>query len=261
MNIYYVYAYFDPESNLPFYIGKGKQGSNRHLAHLNETIENTGNKRKFYKIQKIKNKGFEPVIQIINDNLSEDKAYQFETYLIQKYGRKDIDKGGILTNICIDNRPPVTSGSNHWLVKNPERHPNRGKQLSEKTKKKIGAANSIHMKGNIPWNQGISMNQLTKENLSNSLKLGYQNGRPLSSSVFQKGRTPHNVTGEIYYFESKTKIICTDNLTKLAKEFGINNPSGFSMLKRGILKTYKDYKFLVNPTTEQINKAIKYLYH
>lgn len=259
MNIYYVYGYFDPKSNLPFYIGKGTK--NRAYDHLSETLDNTINKRKYYKIKSIRESGLEPKIKILKTFDNEAEAYDYEKSLIKLYGRKDYDKNGILTNICIDNRPPKIFGNNHWLVKNPEKHPNLGKRMSEETKKKIGDANSIHMKGKIPWNSGIPMSQTTKEKLSKTLKSGYQNGRTLSSKVFKKGRTPHNVTGEIYYFWSNSKIICTDNLTKLSKEFGINNPSGFSMLKRGKLKTYKGYKFLANPTTEQITESIKYLYH
>ena len=34
--MYYVYQYSDPINYIPFYIGKGKNGSNRHLNHLKE---------------------------------------------------------------------------------------------------------------------------------------------------------------------------------------------------------------------------------
>lgn len=260
-NIYYVYQYIDPNSNLPFYIGKGKEGSNRHLHHLKETIEKTDNKRKVYKLQKLKSLGSEPVIQIIKSKLTEDAAYQLESSLIQKYGRKNIDPNGILTNICVDSRPPTYSGKDHWLKKNPDNHPNLGKRLSEETKRKIGDKNSVHMKGYIPWNKGIPMSSETKQNLSESLKLGYKQGRSISPSAFKKGRIPHNISGDIFYFESEFEIICTDNLTRMSKDLGINNPSGFSMLKRGKLKTYKGYKFLESPSIDQVNQSIQYLYH
>lgn len=43
--MYYVYQYVDPETNKPFYIGKGKD--NRMFHHLNETLDNTDNRKKF----------------------------------------------------------------------------------------------------------------------------------------------------------------------------------------------------------------------
>lgn len=41
-----------------------------------------------------------------SEKLSEEDAYKLETELIIKYGRKGIDKNGILTNRCLDRHPP-----------------------------------------------------------------------------------------------------------------------------------------------------------
>jgi hypothetical protein len=101
---YYVYQYIDPRNNLPFYIGKGK--GKRYQTHLFETADNTENLKKYAYIQGLRNKGLMPTIEIVLDNLSEDQAYHLEESLIIKYGRKDIDPQGILTNICLDNQPP-----------------------------------------------------------------------------------------------------------------------------------------------------------
>lgn len=43
-------------------------------------------------------------------NLDEVTAYEIEESLIAQYGRKCIDKAGILTNICSANRPPNLTG-------------------------------------------------------------------------------------------------------------------------------------------------------
>jgi hypothetical protein len=107
--LFLVYALVDPRDNQFFYIGKGVK--DRPKSHLNETYENTGNKRKWCKIQSIRNDGFEPLVHIIRDNfINEQDAYNFEAEQIKKYGRKDLDEGGTLTNLCIDNRPPSPLG-------------------------------------------------------------------------------------------------------------------------------------------------------
>ena len=96
-NKYYVYIYYDPRTNQPFYVGKGS--GPRLYDHLKETLEKTVNKRKYYKIQSIHRDGLELIVEKYEDNLSEDKAYDLEEELILKWGRKDFDDGGILFNI------------------------------------------------------------------------------------------------------------------------------------------------------------------
>lgn len=109
--MFYVYALIDIRTNLPFYIGKGKTKNNRHLDHFNETEENTDNRHKFFKIQYLKDNGYDIPVSILRDNiLEEDTAYDIERDYIKIYGRENIDENGILTNICIDNRPPSHQG-------------------------------------------------------------------------------------------------------------------------------------------------------
>ena len=56
---YYVYIYSDPETKIPFYIGKGK--GNRCFNHLFQT----GESEKIKKLQELKAEGKEPVIEIL----------------------------------------------------------------------------------------------------------------------------------------------------------------------------------------------------
>ena len=93
----YVYCLFDPRNELPFYVGMG--GGNRCFSHLKETKDNTQNIRKYYKIQSIREDGFEPRVEIVKSNLTAQEAWDYEVELIAKYGRKDIDENGILMNI------------------------------------------------------------------------------------------------------------------------------------------------------------------
>jgi len=122
---YYVYALIDPRSNLPFYIGKGK--GNRCYTHIKETKENTENIHKYNKIQYLYRNGYDIPIIKLYDDLDEVTAYYVEELYIWKYGRKDYDENGILTNICESNRPPVKRG---------EEHPWWGKQHTDEAKEK-----------------------------------------------------------------------------------------------------------------------------
>lgn len=117
---YYVYIYSDPRTNLPFYVGKGH--GTRAYSHLKESYSTTKNKYKWNTIAAIRKHGFEPIIEIFKDNMSETDAYDLERYLICKFGRSKIEPNGILTNLCIDARPPG----------NPKAH--LGKRHSETTK-------------------------------------------------------------------------------------------------------------------------------
>jgi hypothetical protein len=124
-NIYYIYQYIDPRTNLPFYIGKGS--GDRMYRHLAETKDKTENRKKYAVIKGLQNKGLEPIVEKIAENLTETVAYEMERQLIEKYGRRDLDEGGILTNICTDNRPPHLSGKDN---------PMYGKKISEETRQK-----------------------------------------------------------------------------------------------------------------------------
>lgn len=127
MNDYYVYVYYDPRSvePSPFYVGKGRK--NRYKKHLMETYANTENKKKYAIIQAIISAGMEPLIKFYAVDLMEDVAYDTEKELISRYGRRDLDDGGILTNICEDARPPNNTGVVRPSGKD---HHNYGKKLN-----------------------------------------------------------------------------------------------------------------------------------
>ncbi len=91
---YYVYSLINPLTKLPFYIGMGQ--GNRAYSHLQNWDKN--NKHKSGTIKKIRKEGFEPVVQILKENLSKYEAGHLETELINFY--KKSNDGGILTNIA-----------------------------------------------------------------------------------------------------------------------------------------------------------------
>lgn len=98
-NNFYVYHLVDPNSNLPFYIGKGK--NNRMYDHVRDTINQkmfNRNRYLFYKIKKLlKNTGYINYKKI-SENCSESNALLMEISEIKKYGRKN-NKTGILCNM------------------------------------------------------------------------------------------------------------------------------------------------------------------
>jgi hypothetical protein len=96
MNEYYVYAFVDPTNQEIFYIGKGKKA--RAQYHLKYKYYHEHNNFKKGRINKIKAAGKEPLLEIIEKDLTEDAALQLEASLIAKYGRL-IDGSGTLTNI------------------------------------------------------------------------------------------------------------------------------------------------------------------
>lgn len=117
--MYYVYQLVDPRNNQPFYIGKGK--GRRAVTHLWE-IPETRNVYKENKIADIRKHNLEPIIEYVAENIiDEELAYNIETSLIKKYGRKGYDEGGILTNICLDSKPPNHKGKTYEQIYGPEK--------------------------------------------------------------------------------------------------------------------------------------------
>jgi hypothetical protein len=121
--MYYIYAYIDPRNNLPFYIGKGKDG--RKFSHLKETINKTDNRDKLKIIQELQSLCLSPLIKELESNIeSELMAYNREDYYILKYGRKGIEPYGILTNKIIGGKTPPTPV---WTEEKKKEHSNFNK--------------------------------------------------------------------------------------------------------------------------------------
>lgn len=112
-DMYYVYALIDPRNNTPFYVGKGKK--ERWKDHLNETLETTSNKHKFYKIEEIRRAGEKIAVEFLATSILDEKlAYEIEEKYIEQFGRS-ID-GGLLTNFCKNARPPCHKGKSYLEI-------------------------------------------------------------------------------------------------------------------------------------------------
>ena len=81
---YYVYVYSDPDTKKPFYVGKGK--GNRVFNHLDDQSESD----KVRKINEIKSRGKEPLIEILVHGLDEETALKVEAAAIDLIGIENL---------------------------------------------------------------------------------------------------------------------------------------------------------------------------
>jgi hypothetical protein len=97
---FYVYGYFDPETDELFYVGKGSEYRDR--SHLKPSAwsnpATSGNPFFYYKIKSLMDKGLSPVVKRLYENLTEQEAYSIEHDIIVSKGRRFVD-GGTLFNI------------------------------------------------------------------------------------------------------------------------------------------------------------------
>jgi hypothetical protein len=99
VNEYYVYLLKDPRDMSIFYIGKGK--GKRMFTHVaNARKGKIDNVKKYQKIIEIHNDGFDVVVEINREGLSERNAYKLEKELISKFKGMGITNivGGTVTN-------------------------------------------------------------------------------------------------------------------------------------------------------------------
>ena len=110
-NTYYIYQYLR-EDGTPYYIGKGK------------------NRRAWVKQRIIPLPTDPGLIQIVKDSLTEAEAFNLESELIAKYGRKD-NETGILRNL--------TDGGEGARRPHKKVAWNKGIKQSAETKQKLSA--------------------------------------------------------------------------------------------------------------------------
>lgn len=101
---FYVYAYRDPNTLEPFYIGKGLNGRiDIHLVDARNprhTTENYYNPTKLNMIRDLLENDQEPIIEKVCTDLVEEDAFDLETFLIQEIGRLSHGEGP-LTNMTL----------------------------------------------------------------------------------------------------------------------------------------------------------------
>ena len=179
-NKYYVYTYSYPDGT-PFYVGKGS--GRRYRVHLcNAKAGRHLDSFNIKVIKKLLDKGLEPIIKKIKENIDNEFASLIEQEFIAKYGRRDI-KTGILTN--------CTAGGDGTIDASPEI-----KKMKADTLKKAGL-NTRFKSGFIPWNKGKPVpshvaEMLRKANLGKSISEETKKALSLANKgrVFKKIECP-----------------------------------------------------------------------
>lgn len=117
MNDYfYVYMYIDPDNRKPFYIGKGQRSRAWSFTGHNH------NKWVVSKINSLKKKGYKSkeFVVLLEENLTEEEAFQHEISLIEKYGKKL--NGGILFNVNDGGIQPPSQKGKKWKMSSEGRN-------------------------------------------------------------------------------------------------------------------------------------------
>lgn len=191
MSIYYVYIYVHPITNVPFYVGYGK--NDRYISHIKEAKYTKTSNHKLNTIRKILEENLVPTIVIVDDNLDKSTACELETFLISEIGRR-CNNTGTLTNI--------TSGGDggDTFSTNPNKDDIRNK-ISEKSKlynniderkvlqseiaKRVNSnmsaesreqarINMINTKNSIEWKESHKVTEETKRKQSDVHKERYK---------------------------------------------------------------------------------------
>tara|TARA_R110002153_G_scaffold265563_1_gene428317 strand:- start:11 stop:661 length:651 start_codon:yes stop_codon:yes gene_type:complete len=114
--VFYVYHLIDPRDNTVFYVGKGKGDRCNVHTRPSELEGNTSHKAN--KIRKIHSEGLEPIVKIVESNLTEDVSFERERFYISNIQN--------LTNMTDGGEGP--SGRVPW---------NKGKKMSKEARKNM----------------------------------------------------------------------------------------------------------------------------
>lgn len=181
---YYVYIYFDTRlpcnysvdglifNYTPVYVGKGKDGTNRHLSHMNKGPKTK--LRNLIKHLKANNQKIE--YRIVRFFSTEEESHAYETKLIRLIGREDkgcgslynLTDGGEGSSGCVwseDKRKNLSKFKREWW-----------QSLNEEDRKKIGEQSLLNRnRANI--RRGTEKCKETKSRWSEEYKLEVESKR------------------------------------------------------------------------------------
>jgi hypothetical protein len=232
--MFYVYLHVNPETGIPFYVGKGK---NRRAYDVNGRSQH----HKTYFNNLLKKYSLDEIVKIVYYTENEFDAFHKEIDLIEQYGRKSNQTGSLL-NLAVGGLGGDTGVSERWKKERiGEGNPNYGKTrpieqienikkgiqrffdskdgkefkqiLSEKLKTRQESKGIV--KDLIWWNDGVK-NKRSKE----SPGIEWVKGRlPFQKSIKNNSfihNNPKSISLEIdgVIYESKTDAMRKLNLSK-----------------------------------------------
>lgn len=97
VNKFIIYCLIDPRHEDIFYIGRSSSGLRRAKHHLQDSVFKKKNYPVYKKIREIKQEGYEPYIEILEEAENNDELNIFERYYINLYRKREC---GRLVNIA-----------------------------------------------------------------------------------------------------------------------------------------------------------------
>lgn len=147
---FYIYAHINPLKNEIFYIGKGTGDRAYRKNHRSKWWKSTIDKYGY-------------IIDIIESDLTEEKAFEREKFYIKRIGRRDLGTGTLINmsdggtggssgRVWSEETKKKMSDSQKKIAKFGEENNFFGKHHSEETREKMREAKKDY----IPWIKGKS---------------------------------------------------------------------------------------------------------
>ena len=229
LNNYYIYFHINPLKNEIFYVGKGKGNRAYDFKRRGQ----------FYKdyISKYKN----IIVNIVEENLTEQEAFEREVFFIKKIGRRDLGLGPLVNLTDGGEGCHMISELTRYKLSKAQ----SGKKLSDEIKIKIG----LKSKGRIPSKE-------TRDKMSKSGK-----GRKLSDETRQKMRKPKSDITKMKISESrKGKNRSDSTKEKWKQSFYENRIEIENKLKEKIINKLIIFKGNITLTMRDLNVSRGVIY-
>jgi hypothetical protein len=238
-NKYYIYAHINPLKHEIFYIGKGCS-----YRAYQKTGRNTWWKKTINK--------YGLIIDILEEGLAEEEAFEREKYYIQKIGRRDLGLGSLVN--MTDGGDGMSNPSEETLkakssemkkrYKSGWEHPKGmlGKNHSQEAKDKVSNAKTGKKHSEVTKK---IMSDLAKERMKNGFKVPSTLGIKMSDEAKRKNlETYKKKSPPIYSVNIKTNEI-TDYISiwdAIEKNKDYNKKTLFGAL-RGYKNSYRGFKW------------------
>jgi hypothetical protein len=238
---FYVYYIKNPLDQRIFYVGKGTRC--RSKQHLTDKQSYAFNKRLNGYIRNLIESNNIPIIEKLQEDLTEDEAYSLEEAEIKRLGRVGYEKDGILLNILESGKPPCFRGKDHpWW----------GRKHSQETIEKIKRTKKRNIElGITKVRSGFTLSPEAKK------KIGDKNrGRKRTPEAIEKTRQANLGRSQSDYQKKRAEdanskkwlIIKPDgteeiviNLSKYCEKMRLSNKL-MNGVANGRQKQHKGYK-------------------